>query len=194
MSDKNTIDVYNEQANEYSEMCKSLKPTADLANFIAALVPNSLVLDLGCGPAHTSAALVKEGFQVEATDASPAMVKMANETFGIHAQQAEFNDLNAELRYDGVWANFSLLHATAEDFPKHLHAIHRALKPAGVFHIGMKTGANSARDSLGRFYTYYSEQHHLNNAGFSISASRTGEERGLSGSLDSYAVMLCQKV
>jgi len=56
-----------------------------------------------------------------------------------------------------VWANFSLLHATAEEFPTILKAIHTALKPDGALHLGMKTGEGARRDDIGRFYTFYTE-------------------------------------
>jgi len=196
MSDKNTIDVYNQRADEYAEVFTSLKPSKDLAKFMAAVTPEGFILDLGCGPAHSSAIMQKNGFTVDPTDASAAMVSLANKTFDVNARQAEFNELNALQLYDGVWANFSLLHATVEEFPILLQAIQRALKDNGMFHIGMKTGENSARDRLGRFYTYYSQaalEQHLTKAGFEIADTRTGKERGLAGSLEPFIIMLCKK-
>ena len=62
----------------------------------------------------------------------------------------------------------SLLHARPEDFPAHLRAIHRALVPGGIFHIGMKLGEGTRRDRLDRYYAYYSQDdltEHLADAG-----------------------------
>ena len=86
--------------------------------------------------------------------------------------------------YDGVWANFSLLHAAREDFPRHLAAIQKALKPGGAFHIALKAGTGAERDRIGRHYTYYTEDELtglLKAAGFTVGSYRRGRDKGLSG-------------
>jgi len=96
----------------------------------------------------------------------------------------------------GVWANFSLLHAPRADLPRHLKAIARALKPAGVLHITMKTGENAARDRLGRLYTYVTvaELHDLlAEAGLTLTASRLGADTGLDGSVSDWVSCLAQR-
>ncbi len=50
----------------------------------------------------------------------------------------------------------------------------------------MKTGTGEERDSLGRFYTYYTEDELtklLQDAGFTPFSSATGREKGLSGDM-----------
>ena len=66
----------------------------------------------------------------------------------------------------------------------HRARIAAALKPGGRFHIGVKTGTGSARDSLGRFYTYYTEDELtglLQDAGLTVFDRAEGTDPGLSG-------------
>jgi len=98
--------------------------------------------------------------------------------------------------YHGIWANFSLLHAKRSDLPGHLDAITTALKPNGLFHIGMKTGTGAKRDGIDRFYTYYEEEElvrYLKEAGLDVFQRSTGAEKGLAGTLDPWVIMLARK-
>jgi len=71
-----------------------------------------------------------------------------------------------------------------------------SLRPEGVFHIGMKLGNGMHRDSIGRMYSYYSEEEltqHLSNTGFKILDKTFGEEPGLSGEIASWITVLCKR-
>jgi hypothetical protein len=95
------------------------------------------------------------GLIAYATDASAEMVRSARDRFGVNAKQARFDELSDVAKYDGIWANFSLLHAPRSDMPANLQRIHTALKPGGYLHIGLKIGDGEKRDQLGRNYTYF---------------------------------------
>ncbi|WP_424832638.1 class I SAM-dependent methyltransferase [Ruegeria sp.] len=190
MTDRNTISVYDAQAARYSELTDA-DNTGDpqLARFITALPDGGSVLDLGCGPGASSAVMAQAGLQVQAVDASAEMVRLASSHAGVSAIQASFADLDAVAEYDGIWANFSLLHATRADFPGYLRAIHRALKPKGHFYIAMKLGRGDGPDRLGRYYSYYSEDElktYLQKAGFRITDRRLGSGTGLDGSVSDW--------
>lgn len=138
------------------------------------------------------AEMAAAGLSVDATDAAPQMVAMAGRLSGVTARVASFGDIAGEDVHDGIWANFSLLHAPRAGIPRHLAALHRALRPGGLFHIGMKPGTGERRDSLGRLYTYYTavELHaHLTEAGFTPFSSRTGRDRGLAGTVGDWITM-----
>jgi SAM-dependent methyltransferase len=185
VSDAETLKIYASKAAEYAELTAEAN-TRDpsLAAFIDAVSPGGRVLDLGCGPGTSAAVMVRAGLQVDAFDPVPEMVALARAHPGVSVHQAGFDDLDADQLYNGVWANFSLLHAARVDMPLHLAKIARALKPGGRFHIAVKTGTGSHRDSLGRLYTYYSDAELtglLNDAGFSVLTRRTGNDPGLSG-------------
>ena len=124
----------------------------------------------------------KAGLKVDATDASAEMVALASKRPGVVAWMATFDEIEGHQIYDGIWANFSLLHAPREDVPRHLKALHRALRPGGIFHIGVKAGKGSKRDDLGRLYTYFTDPEltqMLEEAGFTVTDHADGEALGL---------------
>ncbi len=193
MSDSETISVYNRQVKEYAELACEMKEQSDLDAFADQVPVGGYILDLGCGPGMASAYLLSQGFSIDAMDASQEMVRVAKSQYGVNARCAEFLDIASVDVYDGIWASFSLLHATPEEFPKILTALYQALKPNGIFHIGMKLGEGSGRDHLGRYYSYYSQQGlqaHLENAGFTVKDIKCGAGRGLAGTVDPYVWIL----
>lgn len=167
-----------------------------LASFIKNIPQKGFALDLGCGPANSSAVMRDQGLRVDPVDASEEMVKLANETYSINARRALFSDLDAQEVYDGIWANFSLLHAPIKEFPGHLTAIYNAIIPGGVFQIAMKLGSGMERDKMGRMYSFYSEEElssHLTKAGFSILEKTNGEGRGLAGDISAWVSILSKR-
>ncbi|MEM7215376.1 MAG: class I SAM-dependent methyltransferase [Pseudomonadota bacterium] len=197
MADEETISVYDEQVEAYADMVVTEKPGKALQKFTDAIRQGGYVLDLGCGPGNSTAYFKQNGLEADAVDASPEMVKTANRLYDIDAKVAVFDDLDAEDKYDGVWANFSLLHASKKDFHRHLLQINKALKPRGHFHIGMKLGDGEIRDSIGRLYSYYQEDElksHLERAGFEIIWEEYGSEAGLSGEVSPFGVILTRKI
>jgi SAM-dependent methyltransferase len=196
MIDDETISAYNTQVEAYADLTRSTSPDPLLVAFVAQVKPGGHILDLGCGPANEAAELRSRGFTVDAVDASPEMVRLANETHDIGARLASFDDIDEAGAYDGIWANFSLLHAPAEHFPRHLADLYRALRPGGHFHIGMKLGTGSARDRLGRHYSYYSKlelSDLLNDAGFVIDEASKGEDMGLAGDIEPWIALRAHK-
>jgi len=193
LSDPETLAAYNSRTREYAELTAEATDDRALLRFIDRLPVGGTVLDLGCGPGAAAATLHAKGFAVDPVDASARMIELANSTYAIDARQASFDDLDGIEVYDGVWANFSLLHAAPEALPGHLRAIARALKSEGLFHIGMKLGEGTRRDSLGRMYAYYSQDNllaHLLRAGFENVEIDTGEARGLEGDVEPWITVL----
>jgi SAM-dependent methyltransferase len=153
--DKETIKYYDASVQTYIDVVSRNAPDADLQSFIDAIPKGGTVLDLGCGPGNSAAFMKAAGLDAHATDASAEMVKAAKAKFGINAKQARFDELSEIGKYDGIWANFSLLHAPRSEMPENLHRIHTALKSGGYLHIGLKIGDGEKRDTLGRTYTYF---------------------------------------
>ncbi len=196
MSDSQTIAWYDGMARDYAARFGAQKQDRSLAAFAARLPAGARVLDLGCGPGHAAAQLAAGGHSAEAWDAAEGMVALAARHPGVTARQARFEDLRAEAEYDGIWANFSLLHAPRADFPNHIAAIARALRPGGLFHLGMKTGEDSRRDHLGRNYTFHTQDQleaALGDAGLRVLSRTTGREKGFAGTEDPFVILLSEK-
>ena len=193
MTDAQTLAAYEARIAEYARMAGP--PEADMRAFAEALPEGGRVLDLGCGPGTAASWLKGAGLDVEAWDATPAMVEAARAK-GVTARVASFEELTARDAYDGVWASFSLLHAPRADLPRHLASVARALRPGGVLHLGMKTGSGERRDRLGRFYAFWSVEELetlLEEAGLTVTSAREGAEPGLAGSVDPFVVMRARK-
>jgi len=193
--DKETLAYYGRAAGEYAERTAHLEKDPALEAFIAALPKGARVLDLGCGPGVMAERMATEGLSVLATDAVPEMVEMAAARPGVEARVARFDEIEGAAEFDGVWANFSLLHAPRGDLPGHLAAIHRVLRPGGLFHIGMKTGEGEKRDELGRLYTFVTEvelRGMLESADFSVLDAARGREAGMTGVPEDWITILAR--
>lgn len=180
-TDPDTLAVYAARAADYAAMAEGLDDQP-LAAFLALLPPGARILDLGCGPGVQAAQMAAAGHHPDPVDAAPEMVALAKAR-GLPARRADF-DAPLPGPYDAAWASFSLLHAPRADLPRHLAAIHAALKPGAPLHLGMKLGHGEGRDALGRFYTYYTREDLLDlltAAGFTVTRADERIETGLSG-------------
>lgn len=191
MTDARTISVYDARAEDYAALVVAEDPPG-LPEFIAALPQGAHVLDLGCGPGHAAARMAKAGHSVTAIDASAEMIARAARHAGVTARQASFDEITDVAAYDGIWANFSLLHAPKADMPRHLAALRRAARPGARLHIGMKVGTGEGPDRLGRFYSYYTPAELdslLTWAGFAVASHISGTDKGLSGTDDPWIAL-----
>lgn len=198
-ADPETLALYNARAGDYAQLTAAARPGQLLRQFIAAMPPGGHVLDLGCGPGIDAGHMAAAGLQVWATDAASAMVDLAATRPGVHAEVADFTSTLAKAptaSLDGVWANFSLLHATAADIPQHLAAITQALRLGGHLHIALKTGQGSARDALGRRYTYFTPDQLIDlvqAAGLQLCQRRDGQDMGLDGVAAPWVALLARR-
>jgi hypothetical protein len=124
------------------------------------------------------------------------MVKVARTEFQVNATQRTFDQIDEVDFFQGIWANFSLLHTEKKFFPKNLEKLFTALKYNGVFFFSLKSGTGEARDSLGRYYSYYAEeevQGILNEIGFEVTKRTNGKDKGLAGSIEKWMGFFCIK-
>ncbi len=196
MADRETLRVYGARADDYAKMAAHDTTDRRLQAFIDALPEGGKVLDLGCGHGRSTAQMIDAGLKTEGLDASPELAKIARDTFGVDVKIAGFETLDVEDVYDGIFANFSLLHAPKAEMPAHLTRIARALRANGIFHIGTKSGEGEGRDALGRFYAYYTDAEItglLEDAGFTVLSRDIGAEAGLDGTVAPWIVLLTRK-
>ena len=181
--DTETIKYYDKSAESYLDKVCNTYPDSDLLSFINSIKSGGTVLDLGCGPGNSSAMMQSAGLNVQASDCSQKMVDIAKNKFNVDAIKAEFKELSEIDLYDGVWANFSLLHAPRSEMLSNLKKINRSLKKKGYLHIGLKIGNGEKRDTLGRHYTYYQPKELkslLISAGFTINTIRLDMDGAIS--------------
>lgn len=153
--DKTTLDFYDGEAPVYAPWSAPKATFAWLEKFLSLAPETGRLLDYGCGGGWAAKRMLEAGYQVDAFDGSAGLAKEASALTGLDVRVMRFEDFDAVDRYDGVWASFCLLHVPRADMPANLARIHAALKPGGVFYLGLKAGSGEERDSLGRFYSYF---------------------------------------
>lgn len=155
--DQPTLDFYAREAEDY---VGTGKDTASrwLHAFASRLPSGARILELGCGGGRDAQALLNLGFDVTATDGSPAMARLAAERLGRPVAVMRFDDLRDIERYDAVWANASLLHVPRAALSDVLAKVFGALKPGGLHFASYKAGSAPGRDGLGRYFNYPDRQ------------------------------------
>ncbi len=196
LADEKTIRIYDAKAEDYARRFAGTEPSGSLKKFMSLLPPGAHVLDWGCGPGNASWHMRSAGFVPDPVDASSEMVALARRQFDLPARLGTFDDPLPTKGYQGAWVNFSLLHASRDDLPRHLRHLSEALVPEGVLHLGMKRGTGERRDRFGRRYTYFETGEltgHLEAAGFETIDFHEGEEAGLAGTVDPFVLILTRK-
>lgn len=150
------FDVYDQEVVEFWDKF----PQATIKAFCEAL-RGQQVLDLGSGSGRDAIILRDQGLEVTCLDASGKMVEMTRR-LGFESRQAEFSNMQlADNYYDGVWAYTSLIHVSSEDAQAAMRVVARALKPNGIFLVGVIVGDTAGMverktmPNSRRYFKYY---------------------------------------
>lgn len=136
----NTLNYYNKNANEFVQGTLSVdfKHTQD--RFLSKLSPGAYILDFGCGSGRDTKYFLENGYQVDATDGSEELCKMACEYTGAEVKCMLFEELAEIKKYDGIWACSSILHLAKDVLGDVLNKMSVALKDNGVIYTSFKYG------------------------------------------------------
>ena len=152
-----TIAYFDENAERCFADAFTITERTNQDRFLAELPEGGSILDFGCGSGRDTAYFREKGFHVTPTDGSARMCALASDYLGTPVRVLEFNELDDEALYDGIFASASIMHLEydrlVEVFPK----LARALKPAGVLYVSFKYGDSDGY--LGkRYYTNMTEE------------------------------------
>ena len=152
-----TLEYYNEKSDLFTGDTVDLEFSSIQDSFLKYLEPESLILDFGCGSGRDSRYFIKKGYNVEASDGSEEMVKIASKTAGIPVKQMLFNELDETEKYDGIFACASILHVPYEELPDIFTRMKKALKQNGYAYVSFKYGDFSGYRN-GRYFTDLNEE------------------------------------
>ncbi|NYU08046.1 tellurite resistance protein [Enterobacteriaceae bacterium CCUG 67584] len=147
-----TLKYYQDNAQTFFDGTVNVDMSSLYETFTRHLTPGARVLDAGCGSGRDAKAFLEMGYQVEAFDASPAMVELAREHTGLPVQLMTFADVDWKEEFDGIWCCASLLHVPAVELPGVMRRLADALKPGGVWYVSFKYGKGE-REVDGRRFT-----------------------------------------
>ena len=150
----NTLKYYNQNANQFVQgtLFVDFKQTQD--RFLSKLSDGAYVLDFGCGSGRDTKYFCEKGYQVDATDGSEELCKIASDYTGINVKQVLFEELCDVNKYDGIWACSSILHLSKEALLTVLKKMAAALKDSGVVYTSFKYG-DFEGERNGRYFTNF---------------------------------------
>lgn len=152
-----TLSYYNLNAKEYSESTVNADFSAVQDRFLSFLHPKAYILDFGCGSGRDTKYFLDKGFQVDATDGSKELCRIASDYTGITVRHILFRDLNGHEKYDGIWACASILHVSKAELPEVFRRMIIALKTDGIIYTSFKYG-DFEGERNGRYFSCYTEE------------------------------------
>ena len=160
ISQDTTLSWYRDNAIQYAEETRNSLVLDALWEFLSRMKEGGTILDYGSGSGRDSAYFLDKGFSVDSLDGSAEMKAQAERLFGIKVKLASFLSLEEKEKYDGIWAQASILHLEEHDLRVALTLIERALKRDGVFYSSFRKGEEDGYEK-GRWYTNMTERRFL---------------------------------
>lgn len=156
ISQDTTLSWYRDNAIQYAEETRNSLVLDALWEFLSRMKEGGTILDYGSGSGRDSAYFLDKGFSVDSLDGSAEMKAQAERLFGIKVKLSSFLSLEEKDKYDGIWAQASILHLEEHDLKTALTLIERALKRDGVFYSSFRKGEKDGYEN-GRWYTNMTE-------------------------------------
>ena len=160
ISQDTTLSWYRDNAIQYAEETRNSLVLDALWEFLSRMKEGGTILDYGSGSGRDSAYFINKGFSVDSLDGSAEMKAQAERLFGIKVKLASFLSLEEKDKYDGIWAQASILHLEEHDLRVALTLIERALKRDGVFYSSFRKGEGDGYEN-GRWFTNMTERRFL---------------------------------
>lgn len=153
----NTLNYYNTNAHSFVSATLSVDFSQTQDKFLHLLPLAATILDFGCGSGRDTKYFLDAGMQVDATDGSEELCRLASEYTGIPVRQMLFEELDAKAQYDGIWACSSILHLSKEALKDVLKKMIAALKEHGIIYTSFKYGMFEGERN-GRFFMDFTEE------------------------------------
>ena len=164
------MSYYDENGQEFFEGTVDTDMNSIYDEFLALIPENGSILDAGCGSGRDTLKFKSLMYEVTAIDGSKKMCELASEHSGVHVKHMQFQEIEFENEFDGIWASASLLHVPSEELGDVLERLKKSLKDEGIFYASFKLGAFEGERN-GRFFNDFTEStasELFKNSGFEI--------------------------
>ncbi len=148
-----TDGYYEANAESYFAATAFIDMSDSLGRFARRVRPGGRIADLGCGSGRDLRWFREQGFQAEGIDASAALCRLAEAHAGAPVGHVRIEDWRPRVRFDGIWANASLLHLGMEAIEAFFGRLSSLLAPGGAAFFAFKSGIAAGRDRDGRLFT-----------------------------------------
>ena len=150
---------YDTVASAYSELMapalgenRLVRATLDAFAALVRAEGGGTVVDVGCGPGHTTAHLAAvEDLVVRGIDLSPRMIEVARTSYpDLSFEVGSMADLDlADESVVGVVAFYSIIHTPRDLLPRVFGELSRVLVPGGHLLVGFHVGSGVRRKTEG---------------------------------------------
>jgi len=142
----NLANVYNQHAEERNKKEIDDWKAAERTYFLSRLQEENkrTLLEIGAGPGRDSLFFQNQGLGVTCIDLSPKMIELCQQK-NLTAYVMDMVHLDFERNsFDAVYALNSFLHLPKDEFPVALENVRQALRPSGLFYLGLYGGIEFA--------------------------------------------------
>ena len=147
---------YDENADRFISDTASVDMREHYARFLPWIPKGGTIVDAGCGSGRDSLAFKKMGYQIEAFDASSAMVEATREFADVPVSKMTFQTYSFDHLFDGIWACASLLHVPRSELKRALIKLATSLVTDGIIYASFKYG-DTEREEGGRYFNDMTE-------------------------------------
>ena len=134
-----SVAAYTPVADDY-ERAFADRRAAEVERFARSLAPGSRVLDAGCGPGRDLARLAAAGHDPVGLELNAAFVERARRHAPVvHGDLRDVAALFADERFDGVWADASLVHLERGAAARAIHDLAVLLEPGGRLFVSVRS-------------------------------------------------------
>lgn len=191
--ENSTLSWYKENASQYTSVTYSSLVHDALGEFLSRIKKGGTILDYGCGSGRDSDYFLKRGYSVVSLDGSKEMKAEAERLFGIKVRLASFLSLDEVEKYDGIWAQASILHLFEGDLKTALLLINKAMKKGGVLYCSFRKGDKDGYEE-GRWYTNMTESRFSSLLPEGLHVEKTWEGKDVRPGIDkTWLSIICRK-
>ncbi|SET31863.1 class I SAM-dependent methyltransferase [Thorsellia anophelis] len=153
----NTNEYYEKHASIFTNATFNVDVSDLRSEFLTYILPKGHILDAGCGSGRDALAFIQNGFMVTAFDASPSIASIASENIGQKVLCHTFENMDYDIKFDGIWACASLLHVPRIKLNEIFIKLADALKDTGILYLSFKYGTSERFDNHGRYFNDLNE-------------------------------------